>query len=295
MDFIDIVLLGYFTPNDREHLAKYFIRQLKEAEKNNYDSEVFFDGCLRVIEAFENHSKSRFHERRRELFFMLDAAQNKTLKYKDSDTDKNYEEHCQETIDYCEKELNNSTFKDYLVNLYSVTAGKYAYNMGFNEVYFIRDAILEAKEKTKPTDAKTEPVAIAPPPLEIKPMFKAEAIETIFNFLKDHFSPNQQPLVKEILETGNNAGEPLIFLGNGNRLADAFGQLIEKDFITGCQKKELQNWIFTNFQCLKERKPANYNPRTLEDIISGNKTPCKKPLFKIERDKVTGEQIIRKA
>ncbi len=129
---------------------------------------------------------------------------------------------------------------------------------------------------------------------EIKPMFIPEAIETIFNILKDHFSPEQQPPLKEILKSGNNASELLLFKGNGNRLADAFKQLFEKDFITGCQKKELQKWIFTNFLCLKERKPANYKTRTLEDIISGNKAPCKKPLFIIERNKLTGEQLIRK-
>ena len=299
MDFIDIVLEGYFTPNNRDHLAKYFIRQFKEAEKSNYDSEVFFDGCLKVIDAFIDHSKGRWHERQRELYFMLNEAQNKTLIYADSETDMNYEEHCKETIAYCENELNNTTFENYHVNLAVITNGKYAYNLSFSVVYFIRDAILEAIEKIRPTDLKTGLLAFAPipPQLVMNPIFKPDAIETIYDILKDHFSLEQQPRLKELLNTGKETSEHLIFLGNQNRLADAFKQLIEKDFITGCQKKELESWIFNNFQCLQQhtRQPVYYTLRYLEDIISGNKAPCKKQLFKIELDKVTGKQMIRKA
>lgn len=144
----------------------------------------------------------------------------------------------------------------------------------------------------EPTPEVTLPQVITLP--EIKPIFKPEAIETIFDLLKDFFSQEHQVQLKQILETGNNASEQLIFLDNGNRLADAFKQLIKTDIITGCEQKELENWIYKNFKYRNRQQIKSFAPRYLNDIISTNKDSCQKPLLNVTIEKETGTVKINK-
>ena len=130
---------------------------------------------------------------------------------------------------------------------------------------------------------------------EIKPIFSPEKIDTVFKLLKDFFSKNQQPLLRKILETGDDASEFLIFLGNGNRLADAFKQLIKADVITGCHQKELENWIGKNFKFRYRKKIKAFTPRYLNSIISTNKDLCRHPILNVTKQKATGNIVISKA
>lgn len=125
------------------------------------------------------------------------------------------------------------------------------------------------------------------------PIFKIEIIDTVFEFLKDHFDTNEHGELKSILETGNDAPKKLYFKDNGNRIADAFKQLINVDYITGCQKKDLEKWIAKNFQYKNSKNcPTDFKIRYLQDIISTNKDNCKNPIFEIK--KINGNYIITK-
>jgi len=139
---------------------------------------------------------------------------------------------------------------------------------------------------------------IAPPPQQkedkpeqlhpvIKPTFKPEAILTIFHELKDFFKPEQQAKLLEILKNGNNAGEKLLFRDNSNRLTDTFKKLIEHDFITGCPKKVLRDWICQNFEFLDGPIPKPFNSDTVTRTLSGGKAPCKSPLIEVIDGKIT--------
>ncbi|HXB39233.1 MAG TPA: hypothetical protein VNZ49_01755 [Bacteroidia bacterium] len=129
----------------------------------------------------------------------------------------------------------------------------------------------------------------------IKPIFKPETIQTIFDLLKDFFSMEHQIQLKQIFETGNNTSEHLIFLGSGNRLADAFKQLIKADIITGCEQKELENWIYINFKYRYRKKIKDFTLRYLNDIISTNKDLCQRPLLNVTKENATGNILISKA
>lgn len=115
--------------------------------------------------------------------------------------------------------------------------------------------------------------------LEIKPNFKPEAVSIILDILNDFFSLENQKVLSEILHTGNNAKEKITFLGIGNRLLDTFKKLIEHNFITGCQKKDLEKWIVLNFNYAKNHKVSVYLPGTVEKVISGTNHECKNPLI----------------
>lgn len=134
---------------------------------------------------------------------------------------------------------------------------------------------LENKKVLPPQQTETKSEPTTP---ETKPIFKPESIQIIFDLLKDFFSKEHQTQLKHILETGNNASVKLTFLDTGNRLADFFKRYIENDNITGCTKKELENWIQTNFLFRHRGEIKPFKARYLNDIISTNKPLCKKPI-----------------
>jgi hypothetical protein len=128
----------------------------------------------------------------------------------------------------------------------------------------------------------------------MKPVFKSEYAPQIFEILKDFFGKEQQAELDLLLKTGNGNSEHLIFRDSGNRLADAFKQLIEADLITQCNKKGLENWISHNFKYTQNDRIKEYKPRYLNDIISSKCDKCKKPLLNVKPNRSTGEIIITK-
>lgn len=118
--------------------------------------------------------------------------------------------------------------------------------------------------------------------IEVKPIIKAEAIQSMFDILKDFFSPEDQTELDVILQTGNNASRKLLFRSNGNRLTDAFKKLFDHNLIIGCQKKDLINWIIKNFTFLHLNANKRFAYRTVEKTISGYDYYCKRPLIDIQ-------------
>ena len=130
---------------------------------------------------------------------------------------------------------------------------------------------------------------------EIKPIFKPEDVQTVYDLLKNFFIAEHQSQLYQMLKTGNDAIGSLIFLDNGNRLADSFKQLIDADIITGCQKKELENWIFRNFKYRNNQRIKDFTPRYLNDIISTTNDLCRNPILNVTRDRTTGNILIKRA
>jgi hypothetical protein len=165
MNYLEIVLQGYFNDNNREFLEKYFFREFKKAEKEQFFEAVeFFNGCLKVIEGWEKHLQDKVFERKRELYSVLNAARNGTLSYAEFEG-KTIEEKWQETIQYCEQELKDVRpdgigSLSFTVHLHSLTNGRIAYNMAYSEVLQIKLSILIAFKKTQPNNEPLPPQPI---------------------------------------------------------------------------------------------------------------------------------------
>jgi len=129
--------------------------------------------------------------------------------------------------------------------------------------------------------------------IEIKPVLKSDTVLIVFEIIKDFFSTEQQPELKEILETGNNTNKKLLFKDNGNRLTDTFKKLIEHDFIIGCQKRDLINWIIINFNFTHQNKVKGFIYDTVEKTISRKDNPCKSPLIIIENRQIQKVEVPR--
>jgi hypothetical protein len=162
MDYLGVVLNGYFNDNHREHLEKYFFREYKKAEKEQFfDADEFFSGCQKVIQIWEKYLQNEVFKRQEELYNMLDGAKNKTINFSKI-KGKTIEQQRQETIEYCEKELQNVRPDgigsiSFTVHLMSLTSGRIAYNLPYNEVLYIKDAIENAFQKAKNENEPKQP------------------------------------------------------------------------------------------------------------------------------------------
>ena len=301
MNFFELVLQGFFNENNREFLDRYFYREYKKAEKESfYEAVEFFKGCLDVTDKWKDYLKTKVFERQNELYLIIEEAENGTLKYSDLGG-KSIEQKNKETIENCNTELSTISEYNYYINLLYLTNGRIAHHLHFSEVLRIKEAILEAYRITKieadstTRDAEIDKISPKKPKtiteqetIEMKPVLKLEAVQMVFDILKDFFSPEQQIQLRKIIETGNNTSKKLLFMDNGNRLTDTFKKLIEHDFIIGCQKQHLENWVVENFLFLHNGTKKEFKPRVVNKYISAgiNTVGCKSPLIEIRNGQI---------
>jgi len=166
-----------------------------------------------------------------------------------------------------------------------------------NDRFFILDTIdlsptIEREEMLGFAKSMNERVGSVLP--EIRPVFTPAFVPKIFEILRDFFSPEDQIEFYTMLNTGENAPKPLLFLDSGNRLADAFKQLYDCDIIRGCQKKELEYWMSLNFSFRYRNKVKKFSLAYLSEIMSTTKDMCQKPILNIRHEKATGDYLISK-
>ncbi|MEC5173902.1 hypothetical protein [Chryseobacterium nepalense] len=130
------------------------------------------------------------------------------------------------------------------------------------------------------------PVAQSEKLKQIKPTIQKETVETVFAILKDFFDIEEHKEFKKILTTLENTNEKLTFKSFGNQFADTFKKLFENNLIVGCQKTDLINWIVLNFNFIYRNKVKEFKTKTVEPIISGKLTPCKKPIIEVKNGKI---------
>ena len=234
------------------------------------------NGITRTLNKYENYVVN-CHYLYQLIFDEIEISCNKyKIDYKDLCIDLKFAD---KYLDYRLTGIDNGLDKD-LIELNKEQINEIEVLLGFNTEYPI-----ETKSSLKTETSVTE----------IKPIFNPEAILRIFDLLKPFFIRDHQIQLKQILEIGNDATEPLIFLDNGNRLADAFKQLIKVDIITGCKQKDLENWIGRNFRYIHRKQIKSFTTRYLSDIISTNNDKCQNPILNVKRDKETGMYLINKA
>lgn len=76
MDYLEIVLRGYYNENNRKHLVDYFFSEFKKAEKETFcSSDLFFGGCMKIIDAFNENYQEQVFEQQRQLNQYLVSGQ----------------------------------------------------------------------------------------------------------------------------------------------------------------------------------------------------------------------------
>jgi len=140
MDYIEIMLRGYTNENSRKFLNKYFIREFRNAEKEHYEINEFFNGLVKGYKTLINQYQKQLDNRKSELYFMKHNADN-------------------DTKEYCNNELSSISLENYTINLLHFTNNKFIGHLYYNEVVFIGNEIAKAyKELNQPK----QPEAINP-------------------------------------------------------------------------------------------------------------------------------------
>lgn len=121
---------------------------------------------------------------------------------------------------------------------------------------------------------------------EPKTLLIARAVEPVFDIMKDYFDCNHHEELMRILQTGGTAKSTLLFRSNANRLSETLKMLHKHEMIIGWQKKELIQWIITNFKFLHYGKAKPFKKDSVERVVSGKIYPCKNPIIKVENGEV---------
>jgi hypothetical protein len=131
MDYLEIVLRGYYNENNRKHLVDYFFSEFKKAEKETFcSSDLFFGGCMKIIDAF--------NENYQEQIYTLKSELNQYL-VRNQEINKEFVKSLKERIEY--EELNgNTNFR--LKNGTNLQIFK-------KEITYIESAIINAENNLK--------------------------------------------------------------------------------------------------------------------------------------------------
>ncbi|NEM98205.1 hypothetical protein [Pontibacter burrus] len=86
------------------------------------------------------------------------------------------------------------------------------------------------------------------------PYFNSDIRDNVYNSLKPHFAKKDYEALQMLLNEGKTTKKPLLFCNNGNLLAYAFNELYSAKLITKCNKKQLKEWIISNFEYQEDNK-----------------------------------------
>lgn len=128
----------------------------------------------------------------------------------------------------------------------------------------------------------------------IKPIINPKHIPSVLKVFEDHLTPDDLTVFENLLRTGEDAQQCIIFMGNGNRLADAFKQLFNAGLILRYNKKELQKWICRNFKYLYRAEIKDFKYDYLNKLISGNDEICQNPILNVSKERNAETVLIKK-
>jgi hypothetical protein len=149
-----------------------------------------------------------------------------------------------------------------------------------------RQAVLAEVQQSVAKVLKLESSSVGKTPLHTTratPTFKEGIKSDLFNLIREHFSAGEKEVLMDLLDSPGSSGEPLVFNGAGNQLADAFKQLFDSNLIVGCNKAELEAWILQHFRYRDGNMVKSYTEKYLQDMISSNTKACQSPLFDVRK------------
>lgn len=258
MNYLDIIIEGYFNSNNRQFLTQYFVRTFKKFNKEEFiESSEFFTGCKSVITLWEKEFEKLVQQRKKELAIMLQIGNPENVKYAKEEL---------KTI--LPNRVGSLTFT---IHLTSITKYKVIHNLEYSELLFIRNSITEAYNQIKPnTDIKK----VSPSSGQEGIRFKGEhTVDNLHEILKEYFRNKEEELLAVL--KGGNVKEKLLFPSNQNRLVELFLRLKYNGFIIN-SKEDIKEWICDSFCYQFSRGGINevrdFNGNTVYDLLTKSKS-----------------------
>lgn len=125
------------------------------------------------------------------------------------------------------------------------------------------------------------------------PTFKPSVISSLTTLLKPYFSEQDFVRLQVLLATAQGLNAKIIFLSEGNRLADLFWQLYQQKLVFNCNKAQLEKWIASHFKYTERGSERDYTLKYLNKIISTDHQICKNPIIRIIEDPFTHEKLLK--
>lgn len=131
INFLQLVLKGYWY--EQNYFPEFLIRELKKAEKEDYEVKEFFSRCFDVVEGFRKElDRKKFEEKN----FIFNALNN----YKEP------EKH-QDEISKGYQDMKNLSRKDFSVDLFNYTNGEILGTLYYDDLFELEFLIFEAIKK----------------------------------------------------------------------------------------------------------------------------------------------------
>ena len=125
------------------------------------------------------------------------------------------------------------------------------------------------------------------------PVFKPSVISSLTALLEPYFSEQDFAGLKILFVTAQGGKAKLVFLSEGNKLADLFWQLYQHKLIFNCNKTQLEKWIASHFRYTERGNEKNFTLKYLNKIISTDHQSCKNPIARIIEDPFTHEKLLK--
>lgn len=136
------VLRGFFDDNDREFLVEYFVRAFMKAEKENYTASVFYNGCFKSLNDIKSKLASQFHERKKELSWIINDINSKLKEGSKDET-------LSENLISVKDELENLKQRDFYTSVQFAEHPRLAMQFNTDIVEHIESSIREAFNQSK--------------------------------------------------------------------------------------------------------------------------------------------------
>ena len=125
------------------------------------------------------------------------------------------------------------------------------------------------------------------------PVFKPSVISSLTVLLKPYFSEQDFAGLKILFATAEGGKTKLVFLSEGNKLADLFWQLYQHKLIFNCNKTQLEKWIASHFSYTEQGNEKGFSLKYLNKIISTDHQSCKNPIARIIEDPFTYKKLLK--
>ena len=125
------------------------------------------------------------------------------------------------------------------------------------------------------------------------PVFKPSVISSLTALLEPYFSEQDISDLETLFATAQGGNHKLVFLSEGNKLADLFWQLYQQKMVFNCNKSQLEKWIASHFKYTERKSEKDFTLKYLNKIISTDHQSCKNPIARIIEDPFTQEKLLK--
>lgn len=129
-------------------MENFFYREYKKAKKDHYDADEFFQGCLNILDVFDQILQKQVNDQKNDIYQMIDWSNDSCLKNDNlSVGPKLVDPEHERIFSSFRDKLSIISKSDYSIHLPSITSGKYQGIVCEADISFLRGELKKAQKK----------------------------------------------------------------------------------------------------------------------------------------------------